>query len=797
MPSPSLLALAVSVLPLTTAVSCPYIQGNQAHDAVPVYHPEAIVEGRASPDGPDFGRCPQKSKVAGGGTRSTDFWPCELNLGVLRQNADKTSPLDADFDYASAFTKVDVAQLKKDLTKLQTDSQKFWPADFGNYGPFWIRLSWHNAGTYRMIDGRGGAGMGQQRFAPLNSWPDNASLDKARRLLWPIKQKYGSGLSWADLFVYAGNVGMENMGFPTYGFAFGRVDTWQSDEGIYWGSEQEFFPSKKSSADRYNASTDINERADKLESPLAASNLGLIYVNPEGPDGTPDPKASAKDIRMTFGRMGMDDEETVALIAGGHAFGKTHGAVSGDNIGSEPNAAPLEQQGLGWKNSFKSGVGNYSYTSGLEVIWSRTPTKWANDFIFSLLSHNWTIVTSPGGAKQWEATGANASYPDPFDPHKFHKPTMLTSDLALRYDPTYKNISETFLHDFEYFTEKFALAWYKLLHRDMGPLARYLGPEIPQKAPLIWQDPLPVASEHTIDDADVTQLKKEILSASGLNISNLVTTAWGSASTFRISDKRGGANGARIALKPQSSFAVNNPDRLKTVVSALQGVMEKFNSNNKNKQVSLADLIVLGGTAAVEKAATDAGFNVTVPFTPGRVDATQNQTDEKSFSFLEPQADGFRNYGKGTSRALTEELLVDKAALLTLSPPELTVLVGGLRALDANFDGSKHGILTDCPGKLTNDYFVQLLDISNTWTPVANSNEELYESKDSESGKLKYTATRADLIFSSHPELRAVAEVYASSDAKQKFANDFIKAWNKVMELDRYDIKGRKQNNVQ
>ncbi|KAM3505038.1 hypothetical protein MY10362_003181 [Beauveria mimosiformis] len=797
MPSPNLLALAVTLLPLTAAASCPYIQGNQAREAAPILHPEAIIEGRASPDGPDFGRCSRKSKVAGGGTRSADFWPCELNLAVLRQNADKANPLDADFDYAIAFAKLDVAQLKKDLTKLQTDSQKFWPADFGNYGPFWIRLSWHNAGTYRMIDGRGGAGMGQQRFAPLNSWPDNASLDKARRLLWPIKQKYGSSLSWADLFVYAGNVAMENMGFPTYGFAFGRVDTWQSDEGIYWGSEHEFVPSKKSSADRYNASTDINERADKLESPLGASNLGLIYVNPEGPDAHPDPIASAKDIRMTFGRMGMNDEETVALIAGGHAFGKTHGAVSNDNIGPEPNAAPLEQQGLGWKNSFQTGVGNYSYTSGLEVIWSRTPTKWANDFFFSLMKNNWTLVTSPGGAKQWEATNANASYPDPFNPHKFHKPTMLTSDLALRYDPIYKNISETFLHDFDYLTEKFSLAWYKLLHRDMGPLVRYLGPEVPKKAPLIWQDPLPASNEHVIDDADVKHLKKQILSASGLNISNLVTTAWGSASTFRISDKRGGANGARIALKPQNNFAANNPSRLKTVIAALQGVMKEFNSNNKNKQVSLADLIVLGGTAAVEKAATGAGLNIAVPFTPGRVDATQDQTDETAFALLEPQADGFRNYGKGTSRSLTEELLVDRASLLNLSPPELTVLIGGLRALDANFDGSKHGILTDRPCKLTNDFFVHLLDIANVWAPVENSDGELYKSTDIHSGKVKYTATRADLIFGSHPELRAVAEVYASSDAKEKFAKDFIKAWTKVMELDRYDIKGRKQNNAQ
>ncbi|EGX97252.1 catalase/peroxidase HPI [Cordyceps militaris CM01] len=795
MPSLNLLALALSVLPLTTAVSCPYIQGN-ARSASPIQHPEAIIERRAN-GASDFGRCSRNSKAAGGGTRSADFWPCQLNLAVLRQNADKVNPLDADFDYAAAFTKVDVAQLKKDLTKLQTDSQKFWPADFGNYGPFWIRLSWHNAGTYRMIDGRGGAGMGQQRFAPLNSWPDNGSLDKARRLLWPIKQKYGSALSWADLFVYAGNVAMENMGFPTYGFAFGRVDTWQSDEGIYWGSEHEFFPSLKSSADRYNASTDLNARADKLESPLGATNLGLIYVNPEGPDGHPDPVASAKDIRMTFGRMGMNDEETVALIAGGHAFGKTHGAVAPDNIGPDPNAAPLEQQGFGWKNSFQSGVGNNSFTSGLEVIWSRTPTKWTNDFFGSLLNNKWTLVTSPGGAKQWEAVDANASHPDPFDPAKFHKPTMLTSDLALINDPVYKNISQTFLGDFDYLTKKFALAWFKLLHRDMGPQARYLGPEVPKEAPLIWQDPLPAATGKTPGSRELTKLKKDILATSGLNISNLVTTAWGSASTFRISDKRGGANGARIALKPQNSFAANNPDRLKAVISALQGVRDKYNKSNKSKPISLADIIVLGGTAAIEKAALDAGLTVTVPFTGGRVDATQDQTDETAFSFLEPQADGFRNFGKGTTLALTEELLVDKAALLTLSPPELTVLIGGFRALDANFDGSKHGIFTERPRQLTNDYFVHLLDVNNVWTAVADSNEELFQATSIEGGEVKYTATRADLIFGSQPELRAVAEVYASSDANQKFADDFIKAWTKVMELDRYDIKGRKQNNVQ
>ncbi|KAG0044062.1 Catalase-peroxidase 2 [Gryganskiella cystojenkinii] len=795
-----LLMLVLGAMPLVNAVGCPYIAGNGDAGASAVHyprHPEAILERRASPSGPNFGRCPRKGNLAGGGTRSSDWWPCQLNLAVLRQNADKVNPYDDDFDYATEFAKLNVAQLKKDLTKLQSDSKSWWPADFGNYGPFFIRLAWHNAGTYRMIDGRGGSGMGQQRFAPLNSWPDNASLDKARRLLWPIKQKYGNRLSWADLFVYSGNVALENMGFPSYGFAFGRVDTWQSDEGIYWGDESDFFPSLGSNKERYNGDRDIYERADKLESPLGATNMGLIYVNPEGPDGKPDPKASALDIRMTFGRMGMNDEETVALIAGGHAFGKTHGAVPNDKIGPEPNAAGIEYQGLGWKNGYGTGSGNSSFTSGLEVIWSRTPTKWANDFLQSLFKHNWTLVTAPGGGKQWEAADGIKEYPDPFIPGKFHKPTMLTSDLGLIRDPVYNNISKTFLNDFDYFTEKFSLAWFKLLHRDMGPHSRYLGPEVPKKAPLIWQDPLPVVDYETISDSDVAKLKKAILAAPGLNVSNLVTTAWGSASTFRISDKRGGANGARIALEPQVSWAVNNPERLKIVLKALRKIKDKFNSANKKRHVSLADLIVLGGTAAVEKAAKDAGSDIKVPFTAGRVDALQNQTDTTSFAFLEPIADGFRNYGKGTKRTLTEEVLVDKASLLTLSPPELTVLVGGLRALGANFDGSSTGILTDKPGKLTTDYFVNLLSMSTAWSPVEGYNGELFEGKVLDSGKAKYTASRADLIFGSHPELRAVTEVYGSAGSQAKFVKDFAKAWVKVMELDRYDIKGRKQNNVQ
>ncbi|OBT95511.1 Catalase-peroxidase 2 [Pseudogymnoascus verrucosus] len=790
MPLGQIVLLAISALPLTSAVSCPYIGGNGARDNAPrIPHPESTVEPRYSPEGPGFGRCPKKSKVAGGGTRSEDWWPCDLSLAVLRQNGESSNPWDAKFNYATEFAKLDVSELKKDLTELQTSSQSWWPADFGNYGPFLVRLSWHNAGTYRSEDGRGGAGMGQQRFAPLNSWPDNAGLDKARRLLWPIKQKYGRKLSWADLMVFAGNTAMENMGFPTYGFAFGREDTWQSDEGIFWGSEQEFFPSPNSNKDRYNGSTDIHGRAKNLEEPLSAANMGLIYVDPRGPNGTPDPKASALDIRVTFGRMGMDDEETVALIAGGHAFGKTHGAVSGDFIGPEPNAAGIENQGLGWKNSFNTGVGNNSYTSGLEVIWSKTPTKWANEFLGSLIHNNWTLVKSPDGAPQWEAVNANASYPDAFIAGKLHKPTMLTSDLALIHDPIYNNVSKTFLNDFDYFTEKFALAWYKLLHRDMGPVTRYLGSEVPKDEHLLWQDPLPAASYKTIDDADVKRLKKDILSAPNVNISNLITTAWGSASTFRISDKRGGANGARIALQPQRSFAVNNPERLAVVLKSLQAVKDKFNSANNKKQVSLADLIVLGGTAAVEKAAADAGTAIKVPFTPGRVDTTQDLTDVETFAYLEPRSDAFRNYGHGNSRSLTEEMMVSRAALLTLSIPEMTVLVGGMRALDANYDGSAFGILTDRPGQLTNDFFTNLLDASTVWSPVADTNGEKFEGKDLSTGSPKYKATRADLIFGSHAELRAVAEVYGSGDAQDKFVNDFARAWVKVMDLDRYDVR--------
>ncbi|KAI1333339.1 catalase D [Xylariaceae sp. FL0255] len=793
-----LLTLAVGVLPLASSASCPYAFDKQARAPSPIRHPESIVLPRANEDG-DLGRCPRKSKYAGGGTRSQDWWPCELNLAVLRQNSEKVDPLDANFDYASELKGLDFAQLKKDITELQTNSQSWWPADFANYGPFFIRLAWHNAGTYRQIDGRGGAGMGQQRFAPLNSWPDNANLDKARRLLWPIKQKYGDQLSWADLFVYTGNVALENMGLPTYGFAFGRIDTWQSDEGVYWGSETEFFPGAGSDDYRYDGSNDLTARASKLESPLADTNMGLIYVDPEGSAGSGDPNATALDIRETFGRMGMDDEETVALIAGGHAFGKTHGMLAGNaSVGPEPNAAAIELQGLGWKSNFGSGVADDSFTSGLEVIWSKTPTKWGNDYLESLIHNKWTLVDAPAaGHRQWEALNGTQDYPDPFIPGKFRKPTMMTSDIALISDPSYINITNTFLNNFEYFGEKFALAWYKLLHRDMGPVSRYLGPEVPKSNSFIWQDPLPTANYTIITSSDVATLKSEILAAPGLNISNLVTTAWGSASTFRISDKRGGANGARIALEPQRSFAANNPARLSAVLDILNGVQAKFNSANGAKKVSLADLIVLGGAAAVEQAATAAGFNIQVPVTVGRVDAIQEDTDVTTFAYLEPVADGFRNYGHGDSNSLTEEILVDKAAQLSLSPPELTVLIGGLRALGANYDGSDTGILTSTPGKLTNDFFVNLLNPSTSWSPVANSNDELFVG--SASGKAVYSATRADLIFGSHPELRAVAEVYGSTTAKSKtkFATDFAAAFTKVMDLDRYDIPGRPQNSVQ
>ncbi|KAM0327489.1 hypothetical protein ACHAQA_005777 [Verticillium albo-atrum] len=763
----------LTVLPIVNAASCPFSKREE---------PSEPLNKRQSDSNPNFGRCAVKSNAAGGGTRSSDWWPCQLRLDVLRQFSSETNPLGEDFDYAEAFKSLDYDALKKDLHALMTDSQEWWPADFGHYGGFFIRMAWHSAGTYRAIDGRGGGGMGQQRFAPLNSWPDNQNLDKARLLLWPIKQKYGNKISWADLMLLTGNVALESMDFKPFGFAGGRPDTWQSDEAIYWGAETAFVP--KGNDVRYNGSTDVRERSEHLEKPLAATHMGLIYVNPEGPDGNSSPADSALDIRTAFARMGMNDEETVALIAGGHAFGKTHGAVSGDNIGPEPEATDLGM-GRGWHNRVGAGNGPNTQTSGLEVVWTRTPTKWSNGFLESLLNNQWELVTSPAGAHQWEAVNATADYPDPFDKTKFRKPTMLTSDLALINDPSYHKITKRWLDHPDELADAFARAWYKLLHRDMGPASRYLGPEVP-KEKLIWQDPLPQSKNKVISTADVTALKKRILAAPGLNVANLVSVAWGSASTYRNSDKRGGANGARISLKPQRSWAVNNPTQLEKVLTALKGVQTAFNKT-PGKHVSLADLIVLGGTAAVEKAAKDAGFaNVAVPFAPGRVDATQDQTDIESFNYLEPVADGFRNYGHGTARARTEEILVDRASQLKLTPPELTVLVGGLRVLGANFDGSDNGVLTKKAGQLTNDFFVNLLDLSINWTP--NDDAEIWTGADRATDATKWTATRADLVFGSHAELRAISEVYGSKDAGAKFVKDFVSAWVKVMNLDRFDL---------
>ncbi|EWZ78285.1 catalase-peroxidase 2 [Fusarium oxysporum f. sp. lycopersici MN25] len=723
------LLLASGLVPLAASQGCPFAKRATDNNLVP---PREIPE--------DFGICRVASNQAGGGTRSKDFWPCALRLDVLRQFSPQYSPLGADFDYTEAFKSLDYESLKKDLKALLTDSQDWWPADHGSYGGLFIRMSWHSAGTYRAMDGRGGAGMGQQRFAPLDSWPDNQNLDKARRLLWPIKQKYGSKISWADLVVLAGNVALEHSGFETLGFAGGRADTWEADESIYWGAESTFVP--KGNDVRYNGSTDIYERADKLEKPLGATHFGLIYVNPEGPDGSSDPKASALDIRTAFGRMGMDDEETAALIIGGHTLGKTHGAVSSKNIGPEPMAADLGGMGLGWHNSVNEGNGPDQMTSGLEG--------------------------------------------------KFRRPTMLTSDLALINDPAYLKICKRWHDHPKEMNQAFARAWYKLLHRDLGPVSRYLGPEV-AKEKFIWQDPLPERKGDIISEEDISSLKSTILSTDGLTVSKLVSTAWNSASTFRGTDKRGGANGARIALEPQVNWASNNPKQLKQVLSALKKVQKNFNSKSSSKQVSLADLIVLGGVAAVEKAAQDAGFkDVKVPFTPGRVAATQNQTDLVQFGYLEPLADGFRNYGHGTARARTEEILVDRAALLTLTPPEMTVLVGGLRALNANYDGSSNGILTEKKGQLTNDFFVNLLSPAFVWTKK-DDRGELWTGTDRATKSAKWTATRADLVFGSHAELRAISEVYGSADAKEKFVKDFISAWTKVMNLDRFDVKTEKE----
>ena len=749
----------------------------------------------------DISKCPfhngsMKNNAGGGGTRNHNWWPNQLRLNILRQNSSLSNPNGEAFNYAEAFKSLDLAAVKQDLHALMTDSQDWWPADFGHYGGLFIRMAWHSAGTYRVGDGRGGAGAGLQRFAPLNSWPDNVSLDKARRLLWPIKQKYGRKISWADLMILTGNIALESMGFKTFGFAGGREDVWEADESVYWGSETTWLGGDQRYAHGSHgvqeghgvlvsdddANGDIHSR--NLEKPLAAVQMGLIYVNPEGPDGNPDPVAAAKDIRDTFGRMAMNDEETVALIAGGHSFGKTHGAASADNVGKEPEAAGIESQGFGWSNSYGSGKGADAITSGLEVIWTTTPTQWSNNFFENLFGFEWQLTKSPAGAHQWVAKDAEATIPDAYDTSKKHKPAMLTTDLALRLDPAYEKISRHFLENPDAFADAFARAWFKLTHRDMGPRERYLGPDVPQEE-LLWQDPIPSVNHALIAESDVTALKAKVL-ASGLSVSELVSTAWGSASTFRGSDKRGGANGARIRLAPQKYWQVNNPSQLQNVLGILEGIQKEFNAAQADgKKVSLADLIVLAGSAAVEKAAKDAGHNITVPFTPGRADASQEQTDVESFGYLEPAADGFRNYRKTKAPISTEELLIDKAHLLTLTAPELTVLLGGLRVLNINFDGSKHGVFTSRPGVLTNDFFVNLLDMNTAWKAVS-ADKELYEGSNRSTGEVKWTGTRADLVLGSNSELRAVAELYAGSDAQDKFVKDFIQAWTKVMNLDRF-----------
>ena len=714
--------------------------------------------------------------AGGGGSTNRDWWPNKLNLNILRQHSSKSNPMGEKFNYAKEFKKLDLKAVKRDLNKLMTDSQDWWPADFGHYGPLFIRMAWHSAGTYRISDGRGGGGTGAQRFEPLNSWPDNVNLDKARRLLWPIKQKYGKKISWADLMILAGNCALESMGFKTFGFGGGREDIWESPEDIYWGSEGEWLEDK-----RYTGERD-------LENPLAAVQMGLIYVNPEGPNGNPDPVAAAHDIRETFGRMAMNDEETVALIAGGHSFGKAHGAADPSKyVGPEPAAAGIGEQGLGWNSSFGSGKGGDTIGGGPEVTWTTTPTKWSNNFFENLFGYEWELTTSPAGAKQWVAKNASDTIPDAADPSKKHLPTMLTTDLSLRFDPAYEKISRRFYENPDEFADAFARAWFKLTHRDMGPKARYLGPEVP-KEDLIWQDPV-TTGKSKINKNDINSLKKKILN-SKLTVSQLVSTAWASASTFRGSDKRGGANGARIQLAPQKNWEVNNPVQLEKVLRILKKIQNDFNTKSKSKQVSLADLIVLGGCAAVEKAAKKAGFNVKVPFKPGRGDASQEQTDVDSFGVLEPAADGFRNYKKSKHgyTASTEELLIDRAQLLTLTAPEMTVLLGGMRVLNTNFDGSKHGVFTKKKDTLTNDFFVKLLDPNTKWKATSEA-EEIFEGRDRKTDKVKWTGTRVDLIFGSNSELRALAEVYGCKDSMEKFVNDFIAAWNKVMNLDRFDLK--------
>ncbi len=724
-------------------------------------------------------KCPvtgaSHAPMTGQGTTNRDWWPNQLNLKILHQHSSLSDPMEEDFNYAEAFKTLDLKAVKQDLFALMKDSQDWWPADFGHYGPLFIRMAWHSAGTYRVGDGRGGAGSGSQRFAPLNSWPDNANLDKARRLLWPIKKKYGKKISWADLMILAGNCALESMGFKTFGFGGGREDIWEPEEEIYWGKEAEWLGDKRYSGDR------------DLENPLAAVQMGLIYVNPEGPNGNPDPLAAAKDIRETFARMAMNDEETVALIAGGHTFGKTHGAAPATNVGPEPEAAPIEEMGLGWRNQFGSGKGGDTITSGIEITWTTTPTKWTNNFFWNLFGYEWELTKSPAGAHQWipkHGQGKN-TVPDAHDPNKRHAPAMLTTDLALRYDPAYEKISRRFLEDPDAFADAFARAWFKLTHRDMGPRARYLGPEVPAEE-LIWQDPIPAVNHPLVDAADIEALKGKIL-ASGLSVAELVKTAWASAVTFRGSDKRGGANGARIRLAPQKDWAVNEPAKLGAVLQSLEKIQKEFNAAQKGgKKVSLADLIVLGGCAAIEQAARNAGQTLSVPFVPGRMDASQEQTDVQSFGVLEPLADGFRNFVKGKYSVPAEELLLDKAQLLTLTAPEMTVLIGGMRVLNANYGGSAHGVFTKKPEALTNDFFVNLLDMGTMWKPAGE--EGVYEGRDRATGKVKWTATRVDLVFGSNSQLRALAEVYAADDARQKFLNDFAAAWVKVMNLDRFDL---------
>ncbi|MTB52386.1 catalase/peroxidase HPI [Lewinella sp. W8] len=716
--------------------------------------------------------------TAGTGTSNRDWWPNSLNLDILRQHSNLSDPMGEDFDYAEEFKSLDLAAVKQDLTDLMTDSQDWWPADYGHYGPFFIRMAWHSAGTYRISDGRGGGGAGTQRFAPLNSWPDNANLDKARLLLWPVKQKYGRKLSWADLMILAGNVALESMGFKTFGFGGGREDVWEPEDDIYWGAEGEWLANQQRYAE-----------GGELEQPLGATHMGLIYVNPEGPNGNPDPVAAAHDIRETFGRMAMNDEETVALIAGGHTFGKTHGAADpAKYVEAEPAGAGITEQSQGWKNNFGTGNAEYTITSGLEGAWTTTPAKWSHDYFKHLFEFDWELYQSPAGAHQWRPKdgGGAGTVPDAHDPEKKHAPFMLTTDLALRMDPAYEKISRRFYENPDEFADAFARAWFKLTHRDMGPRDRYLGAEVPEEV-LIWQDPVPAVDYDLIDEADVASLKRQIM-ASGLTIGQLVSTAWGSAGTYRNSDKRGGANGARIRLAPQKDWAVNNPEQLASVLEVLESIQGQFNDGRSdNKRVSLADLIVLGGCAAVEEAAKEAGYDVTVPFTPGRTDASQEQTDETSFAALEPNADGFRNYlGTGFSVS-AEKMLVDRSQLLSLTPPEMTVLVGGMRVLDANYDGSSHGVFTDRPGKLTNDFFVNLLDMGTTWRAI-DEEDAVFEGVDRKTNEVKWIGTRVDLIFGSNSELRGIAEVYGCNDGAEKFVHDFIAAWNKVMNLDRFDL---------